>query len=296
MQRLTPHLLRSGCDFLHALVNLLEGQTMLKSLDLSNAGLTVDQGLRLLLAVCKNCGETLHSLKIFKLMTPELGLDIGTDARYLMALSQFVNVSVLRVNHTYMSDDVLFLLSAHGKLKDLAIHAEYYYYGRADSRTSEEAWQLLTLKCPDLEVTFVIKGVSHDQSLCDILTPSIPLCMLLWFPANYTTSFNTKNCFQHIASHFQKSLRDLVLFLDFSFLNDEEDIANVIAKCTCLNTLIIDSKMKVQQQIRVERAIRKAVGQQPDHRLQTVIINNEVINLEETWLTSLIGWLVVLVN
>ncbi|XP_059171244.1 F-box only protein 39-like [Physella acuta] len=225
---------------------VLTSQQQLRALDLCSANVSVDQGRDLLEAASRNSAYTVHKLAIVDLIRNFRGdVDLRRSPKLIAAMCNFPNLRELDLNNDYLTDELLDRLAETTKsLQVMTVNANDYL--KAWSRTTPPAWQKLRSFCCQLKVVFLIKpktGYYFDPALMGLLTPSTPLHTLDWTSGELISLDHIKQCFQHIATHFQNSIRHLKF--QSAVRLDSSDIGMLfesIHTCRYLKTLSISLK------------------------------------------------------
>ncbi|XP_059171260.1 uncharacterized protein LOC131952554 isoform X2 [Physella acuta] len=289
MSKLWKSVAHPMLDVVDHIEKLLEHQQHLRLLDLSNAGLSVEHGVRLLQAASITCGQTIDSLSIHELINSQLLSpldDIRTDRSFLSVMCYFSNLSDLQLSYDYLSDDLLHCLSetVSNSLQTMTIRANFNF--SAYTLTSDKGWHQMTSACPRLKVIVYItaKGDANpDQYLCNILSRAIPLHELYLASVSWFT-FISYRSFQHIADNFQKSLR--LLDLSYDCYLDTNGIAKVIESCHKLELLSLRKQFSAGEcHSCYKRMIQLSISCYSATPTCAITLNGEPFNLKETSLT-----------
>ncbi|XP_059171242.1 F-box/LRR-repeat protein 21-like [Physella acuta] len=233
MRRLQPDFIHATPDLVKHLATLLANQRQLRVLDLTNADLTINQGVQLL-AAARN---TIHTLAIDNLFFTWFDYSLIKDIED--AIFRFTNLKDLEINYDCLRDSLLYGLAktARNKLQTIKIVVSNNY--TIEEVTTSAAWLNLTSACPHLKVVFVIElenDMCADDDLINALTPSMPL-HALHFTAGTELTHLTEETFEYIGDTFKNSLRHVQIKYE-SYL-PKRYIVELINSCSSLETVTV---------------------------------------------------------
>ncbi|XP_055900802.1 F-box only protein 39-like isoform X1 [Biomphalaria glabrata] len=296
MSRLTMRWLTCGKrkDLIMTLRGLLDCQTNLKVLNLSCAGLDLEQGTMMLVKAANNCGSRIKKLIIDGLFADNLGTDV-LPMVLLEPITYFTKLKALSISSLYICDDVVEVIAGIATLKHLRIYTDE---GCEEEHVSTQSWEILKDACPQLEVHYILTNVHNYYKFRQILKRNIPLTRLDW-KVDRSTRFDfwveedVLVCLSYISETFKNTIRHIDIALRYSSEKFAPLFDDIIRRCLKLQTLSVKAPDDENQTL--EKALTQFVFwasiRQTKCAIRELKFNGKNIHLERSSLNSTVKWL-----
>ena len=183
-------------------------QCHLQEFDMSNAGFSVENGIRILQALTSGCRYNLHLYNLAIEDFFETRRRIFADRRFLQHLATFRRLANLSVNYNYLSDDVLTLLIASTAPTLVVINIKVYRYDPHDHKLSTQLWRQLKQAAPKLSVSIYFEGIGDYETMHRVLLPDMPVVAIqVWTGLRRPDEeWQMGRALRHIADSYAKTL------------------------------------------------------------------------------------------